>query len=190
MLVFHTLLPVAYLLLGRFFMGQMLFANNNCIGCGLCANSCSNNAISMRGKKNPRPYWQYNCEGCLRCMNYCQQKAIEAGHSWAVILYFIWIWGYPPVLYVLNYLGIQLPYINSAMNYYILWIVTAIYIYPAYIIAYFLFFHLIRIKFINTLFTYTTLTHFYRRYHEPETFLKDLMHKKDAHKGNSFDPGN
>lgn len=185
MLVFHTLLPIAYLLLGRLFMGQMLFANNNCIGCGICAKSCSNNAIRMKGKRIPRPYWRHNCEACLRCMNYCQEKAIEAGHSWAVILYFIWIWGYPPVLYMLNYFGLQLPYINASMNYYMLWIVTAIYIYPAYIIAYFIFFHLIRIKWINTLFTFTTLTHFYRRYHEPETPLKDLMRRRDPLRGNN-----
>ena len=190
MLVFHTLLPVAYLLLGRFFMGQMLFANNNCIGCGICAKSCSNNAIRMKGNRTSRPYWRYNCEGCLRCMNYCQHKAIEAGHSWAVILYFIWIWGYPVVFFVLNSFGFQLPYTHSAMNYYMLWIVSAIYIYPAYIIAYFVFFHLIRIKFINTLFTYTTLTHFYRRYHEPETSLKDLIHKKDSHMEDDSDNKN
>jgi ferredoxin len=190
MLVFHTLLPIVYLLLGRLFMGQMLFANNNCIGCGICAKSCSSNAISMKGKKTPRPYWRHNCEACLRCMNYCKEKAIETGHSWAVILYFIWIWGYPLVFYALNYFGLKLPYINSTMNYYMLWLVSAIYIYPAYIIAYFLFFHLIRIKFVNLLFTYTTLTHFYRRYHEPETTLKDLLNRKNTFANKSVTAGN
>jgi len=29
------------------------------------------------------------------------------------------------------------------------------------------------------LFNFTTLTHYYRRYHEPETPLKDLLRKKD-----------
>ncbi len=186
MLVFHTLLPIAYLLVGRLFMGQMLFANNNCIGCGLCAKSCSNSAISMKGKKAPRPYWRYNCEACLRCINYCQQKAIEAGHAWAVILYFIWIWGYPIVLYMFNFFGFHLPFTHSTMNYYMLWIVMAIYLYPAYIIAYFVFFNLIRIKPINTLFTYTTLTHFYRRYHEPETSLIDLQRRKNSHIGDAL----
>ena len=57
-------------------------------------------------------------------------------------------------------------------------IVHAIYLYPAYIIAYFVFFNLIRIKPLNRLFTYTTITHFYRRYNEPETTLKDLLNKK------------
>jgi Pyruvate/2-oxoacid:ferredoxin oxidoreductase delta subunit len=178
MLVFHTLFPIAYLLLGRFFMGQMLFANNNCIGCEFCAKSCPNSAITMKGKKTPRPYWRYNCEACLRCLNYCPQKAIEAGLSWAVILYFIWIWGYPILYFMFNFFGFQLPIINSTMNYYWKWIAMAIYLYPAYIIAYFIFFNLIRIRLINYLFSYTALTHFYRRFHDPETALKDLLHKK------------
>lgn len=179
MLVFHTLLPIAYLLVGRLFMGQMLFANNNCIGCGLCAKSCANGAISMKGKKTLRPYWLYKCEACLRCLSYCQQKAVEAGHSWAVILYLIWIWGYPIMLYVFNFLGFHLPFLHSTMNYYMMWIAMAVYLYPAYIIAYFVFFNLIRLKPINKLFTFTTLTHFYRRYHEPETSLLDLQRRKN-----------
>jgi hypothetical protein len=36
-------------------------------------------------------------------------------------------------------------------------------------------FHLaLRIGWVNRLFTLTTPTHYYRRYHEPETALKDL----------------
>jgi hypothetical protein len=38
---------------------------------------------------------------------------------------------------------------------------------------------LIRIPPINRLFTYTTLTHYYRRYREPETRLKDLDRGKE-----------
>ena len=178
LLVFYPLFPIAYLLLGRFFMGKMMFANNNCIGCGVCAKSCPNGAIVMKGKENPLPYWRYNCEHCLRCMNYCQQKAVEAGHSWAIILYFIWVWGYPLTAYIFKFAADYFPQINYIKNWFTLVIVHAIYLYPAYIIAYFVFFNLIRIKPLNRIFTYTTITHFYRRYNEPETTLKDLLNKK------------
>lgn len=161
-------------------MGQTLFANSNCIGCGICAKSCTNNAISMKGNRAPLPYWKYNCEACLRCMSYCRQKAVEAGHSWAAIIYLIWIWGYPIVLYMFNFFGFHLPFVNTTMHYYMLWIVMAIYLYPAYIIAYFAFFHLLRLKPLNTLFTYTTLAHFYRRYHEPEIALIDLQRREHS----------
>ncbi len=189
-LAYFPFFPPAYLLIGRFFMGQMMFANNNCIGCGLCAKSCPNSAIVMKGKKNPRPYWKHNCEDCLRCMNYCQQKAVEVGHSWGVILYFLAVLGYPVGVFIFNSIAGVFPQIDTIRNWYTIWIVGAIYLYPAYIIAYFVFFHLIRIKPINTLFTFTTLTHFYRRYHEPETPVRDLTHAKNAHSWKSVDTGN
>jgi ferredoxin len=179
LLIYAPLFLPTYLLIGRFFMGQIMFANNDCIGCGLCAKSCPNRAIIMKGKTNPRPYWKHNCEDCLRCMNYCQQNAIEAGHSWAVILYFIAVLGYPVGVFIFNSIASLFPQIDTMRNWYTIWMVGAIYIYPAYIFAYFLFHHLIRIKFINRIFTYTTLTHFYRRYHEPDTPLKDLQHRKE-----------
>jgi ferredoxin len=184
LLVYVPLFLPTYLLIGRFFMGQMMFANNNCIGCELCAKSCPNSAIVMKGKKNPRPYWKHNCEDCLRCMNYCQQKAIEVGHSWGVILYFIAVLGYPVGVFIFNSIARIFPTIDTFRNWYTIWLVGAIYLYPAYIVAYFIFFNLIRVKPINTLFTYSTLTHFYRRYHEPETSLKDLLKNKSGHMEN------
>ncbi len=44
----------------------------------------------------------------------------------------------------------------------------------ALFLSYQLFWLLMRIPAVNTLFTYTTLTPYYRRYHQPETSLKDL----------------
>jgi ferredoxin len=189
LLIYFPFFPPTYLLIGRFFMGQMMFANNNCIGCGLCAKSCPNNAIVMKGKKNPRPYWKHNCEDCLRCMNYCQQKAVEAGHSWGVILYFIAALGFPVGVFIFNSIASVFPLIDGIRNWYTIWLVGAVYLYPAYIFAYFIFFHLIRIKAINTLFTFTTLTHYYRRYHEPETPLKCLLQKKDIDREKNTDTG-
>jgi hypothetical protein len=44
----------------------------------------------------------------------------------------------------------------------------------ALMISYWVIWCLIRIPMVNALFTYTTLTHYYRRYHQPETRLKQL----------------
>jgi hypothetical protein len=111
-------------------------------------------------------------------MNYCKQEAVEVGHSWGVILYFIAVLGHPVGVLIFDSLTHILPQIGAAKNWYTIWIVGALYLYPAYMIAYFLFFHLIRIRPINSLFTYTALTHFYRRYHDPETSLNSLRQKK------------
>jgi ferredoxin len=74
-------ISIAYLLVGRFFLAKLFFANNDCNGCGLCAENCSYGGIKMKGGKKIRPYWTYSCESCMRCMAYCPEKAIEAGHS-------------------------------------------------------------------------------------------------------------
>jgi len=178
LLVFFPFFPILYLLIGRFFMGKLMFANSDCIGCGKCARTCPNNALVMKGKKRPRPYWKYNCEDCLRCMNYCEEKAVEAGHSWAVILYFIGTFSLS--VYIFSFVAQYLPQINYLKNIYTLEIVDALYYYPAYFIAYYIFFVIIRWKPLNTLFTWTTLTHLFSRYHEPETALADLLQKSDG----------
>ena len=41
--------------------------------------------------------------------------------------------------------------------------------------AYWLFSLLLRVPFINSIFTHTTFTHVFRRYHEPETKARDLL---------------
>ena len=108
-------------------------------------------------------------------MNYCEEKAVEAGHSWAVILYFIGTFSLS--VYIFAFVAQYLPQINYLKNIYTLEIVDALYYYPAYFIAYYIFFVIIRWKPLNTLFTWTTLTHVFSRYHEPETTLADLLHK-------------
>ena len=44
----------------------------------------------------------------------------------------------------------------------------------AFVITYFVFHYLIRIKFFNTLFSYGTLTRYYRRYRQPGVNLNDF----------------
>ena len=184
LLRFFPLFPVVYLLIGRFFMGKMMFANNDCIGCGLCARSCPNQAIVMKGKKQARPYWRHNCEDCLRCMNFCRRDAVEVGHSWGILLYLVSLWVFPFAFFVFRFVERYWPQVNVVQNWYTLTIVSALFVYPAFMVAYYVFFQLIRIKSVNTLFTYTTLTHYYRRYHEPETDLSDLL---EAHFDDEFE---
>jgi ferredoxin len=160
------LLPVSllYLLWGRFFLAKLFFANNACNGCGLCAQKCPIGAIRMMGGKDPRPFWTMSCESCHRCMAYCPRKAVEAGHSWGVVLYHAvsvptgWLAGtllasWSPRL---RYCG-MIP----------VWL-------AGIALGYLLFWCLLRIRAVNALFTWTTLTHYYRRYHEPGTRLIDL----------------
>jgi len=172
--------PIAYLIIARMFMAKVMFSNNSCIGCGLCARFCPNHAIRMKdaGPKK-RPYWTYHCENCLRCMGYCKKKAVEAGHSWAVLLYFItsvpiisysWVWLHG----TLNFYPVIGGYWTAEIIYIFNFSVYVVYFLSAVFLSYWIFWHLIQFPIVNKFFSLTTLTHYYRRYHQPETRLKDM----------------
>lgn len=174
------LFPILYLLIGRIFMGKLMFSDNRCIGCGLCVKFCPNHGIVMKKVGNrKRPYWTYHCEACLRCMSFCKREAIQAGHSWAVVLYFIT--SIPVFTWLTAELSQYFHTIPVIEDYWIGQLVNYFYIFPSLILSYWLFWILIRIPQVNTLFSYTTLTRYFRRYHEPGTRLKNLKKtgKKD-----------
>lgn len=171
------LLPcsLGYLVIGRFFLSKLFFASGKCTGCGLCAKNCPVQAIRMTGSKKPRPYWTFACESCLRCMGYCPRQAVEASHSFAVIIYFVAT--LPVSFYVLKGLN-ELLSLDNNLNF-LKYVLDYNYMLLSLFIAYGILFWLIKIPLFNKLFTYTTLTHWYRRYHEPDTTPKDMMNCKE-----------
>lgn len=178
------LLPVsiAYLLVGRFFLAKLFFANNYCNGCGLCVRNCSYGGVRMKGGEKVWPYWTYNCESCMRCMAYCPEKAVEAGHSWGVILYFVSSTGVS--MYLLNLL---VPYTGEfVMNRWLSHLLQYAYLLASMAAAYWLFSLFLRVPLINNIFTHTTFTHVFGRYHEPETKALDLF-EGSTRKGDNND---
>jgi hypothetical protein len=63
-------------------------------------------------------------------------------------------------------------------NYWLMLLAEALYYIPALFLSYWIFWMLIRIPAVNTLFSVTTLTHYFKRFHDPETRIKDLINKK------------
>jgi ferredoxin len=169
-----VLLPVslAYSLFGRFLLAKMMFSNANCTGCGQCAEHCPFDAIRMQGRTRPRPFWTLDCESCLRCMAWCPSRAVESGHSLGVLLAAISIWPVPMLLAGVVASFVPLPGFAEG----VLFQVVAWYVYAllALLLVYAGFALAIRVRWLNTLFTCTTLVHYYRRYHEPDTDLRDL----------------
>ena len=51
-------------------------ANDNCIGCGICAEICPRENIRLIGQK---PSFGSNCIGCLSCVQFCPKQAINIG---------------------------------------------------------------------------------------------------------------
>lgn len=168
-----------YLLMGRFFLAKLFFANSNCNACEICVKNCPVHAIELRGRKNKRPFWKYNCESCMRCASICPNHAVESGQSWGIILYFaimlpltgiITIWLSRNVPLFLEIRKSALGIMTDILPFYAV-------IFTSYVI----FQMLIRIRFINWLFTHTTFTHFgfWGRYKEPKVKLNKLMIPKE-----------
>lgn len=55
-----------------------LFADSNCIGCGICAQICPLKNITMQ---NGRPVFGSACASCLGCLHWCPQNAVHAGRK-------------------------------------------------------------------------------------------------------------
>ncbi len=56
-----------------------LSVDNNCIGCGLCAKSCPEEAIEI---KDGKPIWvKEKCAMCLGCLHRCPEFAIQRGEN-------------------------------------------------------------------------------------------------------------
>jgi len=165
--------PILYLIYAKTTMAKIMFANNRCVSCGRCARFCPNRAIEMKkflGKK--RPFWTYHCENCMRCMGYCKKKAVEAGHSWAVLQYFLVT--VPVISKLISWLTASAGFSFEIKNYWTSALFETLYFLPAIFLSYWIFWMLIWIPAVNTIFSVTTLTHYFKRFHEPETRLKDL----------------
>ncbi len=53
------------------------YADERCIGCGLCAERCPQNVIVMR---NGKPHWvKPTCQKCSSCISRCPKQAIQYG---------------------------------------------------------------------------------------------------------------
>ena len=178
------ILPIsaAYLVLGRFFLAKLFFASYKCDGCAVCANNCPFSAIKMRGVKNPRPYWTFECESCMRCMAFCPKRCVEAGHSFAAIMFYVG--SIPLWAYLLDAVVARYEWFAPSANLWTEALLYIVYSIAVMFVSYAVLDVIVRVPLINRIFTYTTLTSVYRRYHEPSTKLRELsVRRKDAGAG-------
>lgn len=168
-----ALAPVSflYLIIGRFGLAKMFYANTRCTGCGLCARECPVSAIIMKGSIHPRPYWTFSCESCMHCMGYCPEKAVESSHPLGAAFYFLFSASGSALLMLT--VKKMFPGISGQLHPALSLVLDYCFFMAAYFIIYRIFFLMIRIPPVNRLLTGATLTHYYRRYHEPETAIAD-----------------
>lgn len=61
-----------------FIKSNQFYAKDNCTGCGVCAEGCVLNNISL---KDGRPLWSDRCTHCMACICGCPAEAIEYGRK-------------------------------------------------------------------------------------------------------------
>ncbi len=153
-----ALAPAAlgYFLFGRFFFSKLFIASSDCDNCGLCEKKCPTASIKIIDN---RPFWKFTCESCMRCINICPRKAIQVSHSLAVIIPVV-----SSYIFITFSIFLFIPYTQILMinisKFFIEW---GIFLFKCFVISGFVFW-LIRIKLLNNLFTYTSLTKYWRRY--------------------------
>lgn len=175
-LLYIPLFLPLYLLLGRFYMGKIMYANRRCTGCGTCVRSCPAGALILKGTKVQRPYWRYNCEACLRCLNACPQRAVSASLSWGVLLWFVGIAvAFGGTLF--SWAGGIYPPLESFRNWWTLELLNSLFYYPAFLAAYFVFYHMTRFKPLSDFFYYLSPDRFFIQYLAPGITLAEMRKK-------------
>lgn len=154
-----ALIPISflYVLAGRFMLAKTLFSSYKCNNCRICELNCPVQAIVI---KHNRPFWKYNCESCMRCMNICPQKSIQS-----------WVTRISLIVYLLMVAGLTIFSINK----FIMLFIVSFSIFPIYwIISW-----LLKIKLLNAIFTFSSLTKYWKRYINPEVKISDFKCQTD-----------
>ena len=163
-----ALAPIAlmYFMYGRFYFAKIFIASTDCDACRLCAEKCPTASIHIINK---RPFWKLSCESCMRCINICPRKAIQASHSLAVIIAVAG--SFLPVALLLKIFNSYVPSsLQKPADIIVNWGISL----SSFFIISGAVFWLMRMKFINKLFTVTSLTKYWRRYLAPGIKAKDF----------------
>lgn len=154
----------AYYFIGRYILAKTYFTTNLCNNCELCKVKCPAKAIKF---VDQRPYWTLKCESCMRCLSFCPQHSIETAHGLVAVI----ILAYSTITLYLLFPVLQstLLYTSPLVNF----IFESLLFLFLMISGYRIFHLLIKYRFIQQLFVWTSLTHYKfwgRRYRALKNF--------------------
>jgi Pyruvate/2-oxoacid:ferredoxin oxidoreductase delta subunit len=158
-------ISIGYYFIGRFIIAKTFITNSECNNCNLCVNNCPVNAIKIVSGK---PYWSYRCESCMKCINYCPKKSIHTSHL--IFAAAIIIFNLPLTIYISN----LIPSLHFIDNLFVNFVFESILSLFIIFLFYFISHYIIKFYFFDKLFTYTSLTHYWKKYHAPNITHKDF----------------
>ncbi|MCX7772512.1 MAG: EFR1 family ferrodoxin [Clostridia bacterium] len=166
-------LSMVFVLLAHFMLAKSMLASFKCNGCGACARNCPRKAIKMLGSPK-RPYWTFRCEQCMRCVGFCPQKAVEGNIPFLVLLNYAFF-----TIPLEHYAKLGITAIVGSLPSALITVLSIVAAYFALLLSlalcYWVFHGLNRIAVFNKLFTYTSLTFYWRKYKEPQVSIAELV---------------
>jgi ferredoxin len=114
---------ILFSILGRKILGKTFIADNSCISCEKCKNSCPVKAIQLiKGK----PKWNWQCENCQRCINICPNQSIQTSPIKLIVFIIVEI----AMVFVLISFNqhYQLPFLANVFLYGVLFLVMTLFI--------------------------------------------------------------
>ena len=155
--IFVAPITIGYYFCGRYIFAKSFYASADCDDCRLCVEKCPTNSIILM---NNRPFWKYTCESCMRCIGICPKKSIQTAHSFVIPMLYLFSL-IPVTAAVVNILGLQsFSILQDIFVRVINWVAVFIFM----VTGYFIFSQLLRIKVVNRIFEYTSLTRYWKRY--------------------------
>lgn len=145
-------ISVGYYLAGRFFLAKTFYSSKNCDDCGACIKGCPVQAIKT---VDGRPFWTFSCESCMKCMSNCPKKAIETGHGYTVVVCIVFSYLLQNVVYA----NIE-PLVPLLKNGLISFVLESLLLIGFFAIGYRAIHYLLRLRIIERLIVYTSLTKF------------------------------
>ncbi len=154
-------ITIGYYFCGRYMFAKSFYASADCNDCRLCIERCPTNSLML---VNNRPFWKYTCESCMRCIGICPSKSIQTAHSFIVPMMYLYSL-IPVIASVINLLGLEND--GGILQDIFIRVVNWVAVFVFLVIGYRIFSFVLKIKFINRFFEFTSLTRFWRRYLAP-----------------------
>jgi ferredoxin len=166
-------LVAVYMVFARFLLAKGFMATSACTRCGLCVQKCPTRSLRLR---DGRPYWAYTCESCMRCLSLCPKGAVTIAHCFIVPMMCFYFALYRPRVY-----GLFAAYQDRLppMVVHLRVLIVQLFCFASFLVilwaAYALWHPLLRFRWINKLFAFTSFTTHWRKHRAPGVKATDFV---------------